>query len=46
MAKVKSPLFPEGIGPLKYKPHKNLKSGFTHTVSIDKGKKKKKDGDN
>lgn len=41
MAKVIDPLFPEGIGCLKYRPHKNLKSGFTHIVLVDKHKKKK-----
>lgn len=41
MAKAIAPLFPKGIGCLKYKSHKNPKNDFTHTVSIDKHKKKK-----
>lgn len=46
MAKVKNPLFPEGIGCLKYRLQKNPESSFTHTVLINKHKKRKKNGDN
>lgn len=41
MAKVFKPFFLDGIGCLKYKPHKNLKGNFTHIVLVDKYKKKK-----
>ena len=39
MAKVAYPLFLGGIGCLGYKPQKNLKGKFTHTVSVRKIKK-------
>lgn len=41
MVKVINPLFPDGIGCLRYKPRKNLKNGFTHVVFINKREKKK-----
>lgn len=41
MVKVINPFFPEGIGCLKYKRHKNLKDNFTHIVLVDQHKKKK-----
>jgi len=46
MAKVINPFFPEGIDCLKYKPNKNLKDDFTHTVLINKHEKKRKGGNN